>query len=163
NPILGDVIVSYFWEFGDGATDTLVNPTHTYQNMGSYAVTLTVTTQFGCEGVFSRFVIVDPPDIDLLIPSAFTPNATGSSGGTYDPSSFDNDVFYPITTFVEEYDLQVFNRWGELVFVSNDLQIGWDGYYKEKLSQQDTYIWKLKIVWITGKEYEDVGRVLLIR
>ena len=162
-PVSGDAIVSYEWDFGDGETDNAFDVDHTFDGLGTYTVTLTVTSNKGCVGIFTKEIIIVAPFIDLLIPTAFTPDPSGSSGGAYDPTSFDNDVFYPITTYVQEYSLQIFNRWGELIFASSSYPIGWDGYYREVLSQQDTYIWKMRIVWITGEEYDDVGRILLIR
>ncbi len=162
-PIDGDIIESYFWEFGDGNTDTLVNASNTFPTFGYYSVTLTATTNYGCEGQVTREIRILEPDIDLLIPTAFTPNPSGSSAGNYDPTSFDNDVFFPITSYVDEFFMQIYNRWGELIFESTDHAIGWDGYYRSVLSQQDTYMWKMKIIWITGREFEDVGRILLIR
>jgi len=158
----GGIIVSQLWEFGDGDTSNLLDPTHIYQDTGSFPVTLTVTTQFGCVGQITKIVRIDP-HIEFSIPNAFTPNPYGSSGGTYDPESFDNDVFYPLTKYVREYLFQIYNRWGELVFKSDDLAIGWDGYYKGKLCQQETYIWKLDIEWTTGRKFNEVGRILLIR
>ncbi|MBL4754339.1 MAG: PKD domain-containing protein [Flavobacteriales bacterium] len=162
-PVSGDVIESYLWNFGDGQTDTDLNTEHTFDGLGTYTVSLTVTSNFGCVSVFTEEIIIVVPFIDLLIPTAFTPDPTSSSGGIYDPNSFDNDVFYPITTYVQEYSLQIYNRWGELIFESTSYPIGWDGYYRETLAQQDTYIWKLSIVWISGQEYNEVGRILLIR
>ncbi|MFH1320014.1 MAG: PKD domain-containing protein [Bacteroidota bacterium] len=162
DPIMFDEIVNYLWDFGDGDTTGDINPTHIFQDTGTYQVTLTVTTQYGCQGQIILEIRIDP-HIEFSIPNAFTPNPDGSSGGIYDPGSYDNDVFYPLTKYEKEYLFQIFNRWGELIFESTDLAIGWDGYYRGKLCQQDTYIWKLKIIWTTGLEYKDVGRVLLIR
>ena len=161
-PVSGDYIQGFYWEFGDGNSDTLVNPSNSFPSFGYYSVTLTVTTNYGCIGQVTRDIRILEPDIDLLIPTAFTPNPSGSSSGSYDPTSFDNDVFFPITEYIDEFFMQIYNRWGELIFESTDHAIGWDGYYRGKLSQQDTYMWKMKIIWITGKEYENVGRILLI-
>ncbi|MCH8029582.1 MAG: PKD domain-containing protein, partial [Candidatus Dadabacteria bacterium] len=144
---------SWSWDFGDGGTDAVMNPTHTFMNIGTYQVTLTIISQDGCEGQYVKDIRIDAPDIDLLIPNAFTPNPNGSSGGYYDPTSFDNDVFYPITSWVTEYLLQMYNRWGELIFESTNHAIGWDGYYRGKLCQQGTYIWQIKLKWTTGEEF----------
>ncbi|MBI2968274.1 MAG: PKD domain-containing protein, partial [Bacteroidetes bacterium] len=162
NPFIQDTIAGYLWDFTDGDTSYAINPSHSFRDTGTFNVVLTVITQYGCTAQYSFAVRIDP-FIEIRIPSAFTPNAAGSSGGVYDPLSYDNDVFYPITKYVAEYLFQIFNRWGELIFESTDHAVGWDGYYRSKLCQQDTYMWKLKLKWTTGEEYFKVGSVLLVR
>ena len=66
---------------------------------------------------------------DIVFPNAFTPGNTGPTDGVYDQNSFDNDIFHPMSEGVQEYHLQVFNRWGELLFETDDIHKGWDGYY----------------------------------
>ena len=103
---------------------------------------------------------------EILFPNAFTPNANGSNGGVYnpnDPGQNLNDVFHPVFSGVEEYQLWIYNRWGELLFESNDILIGWDGYYKGDLSQQDVYVWKVKATTSQGTVINDAGDVTLIR
>ena len=62
-----------------------------------------------------------------------------------------------------EYELNIFNRWGELIFVSKDPKIGWDGYYRGKLCKQDVYVWKVRIKFSNGEVLEKVGDVTLLR
>lgn len=57
----------------------------------------------------------------------------------------------------------VFNRWGELLFESFDVSIGWDGYYRKTLSQQDVYIFKVKAVFADGEKVFKVGDLTLFR
>lgn len=161
-PVAQDEITDYHWNFGDGSTSEMQHVSHTYNDTGTYTVTFTLGTQYGCQSELSKEVVIRPY-VDLRIPTAFTPGAFGSSGGYYDSQSFDNDVFYPITKYVSDYSMQIFNRWGEMIFESANIAIGWDGDYQGKPAQQDTYIWKIKIVWVTGENFNDEGRVLLIR
>ena len=97
------------------------------------------------------------------VPNAFTPDQGGPDGGSYDLNSYSNDVFFPITKYVTKVQMMIFNRWGELIFESVDIDIGWDGYYRGKLCQQDVYAWKIKLTYADGKEITKVGDLTLVR
>jgi gliding motility-associated-like protein len=107
--------------------------------------------------------VVVNPIYDITIPNAFTPNPNGGSGGSFDPNDLSNDVFYPFVRFVKNFRMRVFNRWGELVFESNDIRQGWDGYYKGKLSQQDVYVYQLWVRFVDNKEVQRMGDITLFR
>ena len=154
--------VSITWDFGDGDTSSVSNPVHTYQDTGTYVVTITVTNQYGCTGVYQLEIVINPY-YTFDIPNAFTPNPNGPSGGQYDITSLLNDVFYPFTEFVDEYRLMIFNRWGELIFESSDIKIGWDGYLNGTMLQQDVYVWKIQITYFDGKKLTKAGDVTLVR
>ena len=66
-------------------------------------------------------------------------------------------------TGILSYDLKIFNRWGEMIFQSNDPKIGWDGYYRGVISPQDVYIWKVEGLYKNGDRYVDAGNVTLLR
>ena len=72
-------------------------------------------------------------------------------------------MFFPYTSGIIKFKLQVFNRWGELIFESNNVDIGWDGYYNGKLCQQDVYIWKAFMKLNNGEEHNNSGDVTLLR
>ncbi len=61
------------------------------------------------------------------------------------------------------YELNIFNKWGELLFVSKDINIGWDGYYRGQLCQQDAYVWKVKAKFADGSTVVKSGDLLLLR
>ena len=63
---------------------------------------------------------------------------------------------------VDDYELQIFNRWGEMIFESFDINIGWDGYYKGKLAKQDVYIWKVTGNYANGKPFAKSGDITLL-
>ncbi|HHZ64261.1 MAG TPA: PKD domain-containing protein, partial [Flavobacteriales bacterium] len=154
--------LSYAWGFGDGDSSYAQNPAHTYPGVGSYDVTLNVVDSNNCQNSCDLTIIIDPY-YDIVIPNAFTPNPNGPGTGAYDIEALDNDVFFGLTDYVEEYHMMIFNRWGELIFETFDILIGWDGYYRGKLSQQDVYAWKINVRYIDGKEIERLGDVTLIR
>ena len=154
--------IAYLWDFADGVTTSLANPSHTFQDTGQFYVNLLVTNQYGCTNDVDVPIVINPW-YTIQIPNAFTPNPSGSSGGQYDVNSLSNNVFFPYVEFVEDYHLMIFNRWGELIFESNDLAIGWDGYFNGILSQQDVYIWKIELTYLNGSKLKKVGDLTLIR
>jgi len=142
---------SYSWDFGNGITTADFNPVHVYGDTGTFNVNLLVTSINGCTDSY-QYPIRVKPFFTFSAPNAFTPKPGGGNGGSYDINSLANDVFFPFTEFVDEYELLIFNRWGELLFVSNDINIGWDGYYRGDICQQDVYVWKINITYTTGEK-----------
>jgi hypothetical protein len=107
--------------------------------------------------------LVHADDAGLIeFPNAFSPNVVESSGGYYNIHSLDNDVFFPMHKGVEEYQLQIFNKWGELIYESNEISKGWDGYYRGQLVKQDVYVWKVDARFVNGQRYERAGDVTVI-
>ncbi len=157
-------ISSWLWNFGDPSSSTnsavIQNPSHTFSAVGTFNVQLIVTNQYGCLDTAYQSITANS---DVVFPNAFSPNESGSSGGTYNLSDLSNDVFFPYTYGVIEFKLEIFNRWGELIFVSDDIKIGWDGYYRGKICQPDVYIWKAYVKLNGGKIFNKCGDVTLIR
>lgn len=155
---------SYLWDFGDGTTSNDFQPSHYYTEEGFYTISLTAFNEFGCPNTFE---IVDAVyaglEGDLVFPNAFTPNDLGPSDGRYEADQLNNDIFFPIQKGVQDYKLQIFNRWGELLFQSEDINIGWDGYYRGELCKQDVYIWKVRARFSDGEEIEKAGDLTLLR
>ncbi len=152
----------HYWTFDIIGKSTERNPTYIFADTGIYNVVLVVENVFGCLDSITNQVVVNPY-FQIAIPNAFTPNLGGSSGGKYDPNSPNNYVFFPVTEGVEEFHMMIFNRWGEMIFESRDHDIGWDGYYRGQLAQQEVYVWKLEVKWENGQTYEGVGDVTLFR
>jgi gliding motility-associated-like protein len=151
---------SYEWYFGDETGfSTKTNPKYTYnpEIIRNYMVTLVAKNSFGCTDT-ARVAIKMTEDVVFYVPNAFTP----------DGDQF-NNVFKPvIATGFDGYDyeLLIFDRWGELIFESHDINIGWDGVYKltGKICQDGAYVWKINI---KKKGVDDritkTGHVTLIR
>lgn len=154
---------TYLWDFGDGNTSTEIDPRHTYESAGFYNVELQVWSEYDC---YDEIKVLEALEViesgQVIFPNAFTPNLDGSSGGVYNPNDFSNDVFYPIGEGLENYHLEVFNRWGVLVFESKDINIGWDGYYDGKLLDEGVYVWKVTGRYNNGKDFKKVGTVMLL-
>jgi gliding motility-associated-like protein len=75
-------------------------------------------------------VIHVEPGFNVFVPNAFTPNQ--------DPL---NNEFKPVLRGVVSYKMQIFDRWGELIFQTTDQNAGWDGTYKGKPAKQDSYVY----------------------
>jgi gliding motility-associated-like protein len=137
NTSLGSVI-STFWTFGDGSPNsTIENPVHYYpdQQPADYEVSLTVTDTNGCTDTATAVFSL----IELL--NVYIPNTITIDGDNL------NELFLPVFSnpdIIKSYNLQVFNRWGNLVFETDTPAEGWDGRYKGKRDVQlGLYNWKI--------------------
>ncbi len=155
---------SYLWNFGDGTTSIETNPTHYYQSAGTFDVTLIANNQWNCPDTFDLpGAVTGIASGAIQFPNAFTPGNSGPGDGVYDPQSFNNDIFFPVYEGVSNYHLQVFDRWGELVFESFDVKKGWDGWYRGRPAKQDVYAWKAYARFSSGDETNLAGDVTLLR
>jgi len=157
--------VSYYWLFGDGQSSTSHSLQYQYEKAGVYDVSLQVTNEKGCidEHIVREAVRAEEAG-SISFPNAFTPNTIGSSGGEYTPGSSNNYVFYPfVHEGVVEYELRIYTRWGELIFESQDIKIGWDGYHRDKICAGGVYIWKVRCKYSNGSVDIKTGDVTLFR
>jgi gliding motility-associated-like protein len=146
------------WNFDNGAIQETSTSSFDYtypQQEGNYMVTLTVSNQFGCSD-FSFIPIEVIGDIVYYIPNAFTP----------DGDEF-NNVFLPVfTSGFDPYNylLTIYNRWGEMIYESNNHQIGWDGDYYGKLCPTGIYSYVITYKSI-GTDFKKTitGHVELLR
>ena len=155
-------IVNNSWSFGDGGTSNDIDPSHTYQNAGTFTVQLVVEDTHGCTSSAMHAVTISPV-YDVVIPTGFTPDPNGGNGGTYGANDLSNNVFYPFVDDVKDFDLRIYNRWGELVFESKDVHIGWDGYYRGQLSPQDVYMVQLWVKFVDDRELTRYSDLTLFR
>ena len=142
---------SYLWNFGDGASSTLFEPIHEYNKTGSYKVILFAFNNLICIDTFERVVdfIINPL---LDVPNAFTPGKFGING-----------IAYVRGFGIEKMEWKIYNRWGELVFKSNNKLVGWDGIYKGKLQAMDVYTYTLDAEFVDGQKKRQTGDISLLR
>ncbi len=155
----------YTWDFGDGSTSNSFSPEHFYETLGWHAVTLVANNIYNCPDTFTvDQAVLGNVDSQLAFPNAFTPNTNGPSGGFWTiDDMFNNDIFFPQYKGVKEFEMQIFNKWGELLFETKDVKQGWDGYYRGRICQQDVYVWKARVTFLDGGQVTDMGDVTLIR
>ncbi|MGE5419753.1 MAG: immunoglobulin domain-containing protein, partial [Chloroflexota bacterium] len=156
-------IDSLRWEFGDGNVSTEMNPSYKYQEKGSYDVTLHVWSGYKC---YDSVVVHNAVFVDLAgvinCPNAFTPNPNGPSGGQFNENDFSNDVFHCFIEGAAQYHMEVYNRLGIRLFETDDLNIGWDGYFKGKLVEEGAYVFKVVGRFNNGQPFNYFGNILVI-
>jgi gliding motility-associated-like protein len=147
---IGKAII-WNWDFGDGNTSTSQNPTHQYQNKGTYTVSLQVIDSIGCVSTYERVIVVTD-DYRIMVPNAFTPD--GSK----------NQNFKPYTRGIASMEFYVFNTWGELLYKSESLEDqGWNGLHNGKPAPNGNYVYRGRFTSRSGEVSEKSGVFLLIR
>jgi len=144
----------WIWNFGDQGSSTSANPNHTYGLIGTYTVYLQVTSPNDCKDTVSKVIEIHPQS-EVFVPNTFTPN-----GDNF------NAVWMPSISYMASYELQIFNRWGELLFYSDDIFYGWDGTYLnrgEKQLPMGVYVYRINYKEFTGRRKVLIGNVNLIR
>ena len=152
----------WLWDFGDKTRSEEEAPVHYYKEPGHYTVKLKVWTEFGCSDSITLVNKVFAEAAGRIkFPTAFTPDISGPGGINADV--YNNDVFKPLSSGVKEYHLRIYNRFGELIFISHNPEVGWDGYVNGRLAAQDAYVWKANGRFFNGQLFEMTGSVTLIR
>lgn len=170
-------VTNYFWNFGDdnSGTDNFSNdadPTHIYNEIGAYTVTLITADLIGCSDTLSRENYVNITadgqgggnsgggngnpgqggDGSVFIPSAFSPNGDSK-----------NDIFFVRGANITDMDMAIYNQWGERVFFSDDQNVGWDGTYSGREVQLGTYVYIVRITLANGTKETLKGHVTVLR
>ncbi|HYG49743.1 MAG TPA: gliding motility-associated C-terminal domain-containing protein, partial [Flavobacteriales bacterium] len=148
--------VSYKWNFMGIDSTAVVHPTYNFSDLeaGDYRVCLEATSNEGCVAEVCKYITLLDEYL-IYVPNVFTPDGDGT-----------NDVFLPFVKGVETqgYEMMVFNRWGEMIFFTNDKLSGWDGTHKAMNSKEDVYVWKIKAASnLNGDIKEYTGHVTLLR
>lgn len=144
-------VTSWAWDFGDGGSSIMQNPSHDYTGNGAQTVCLSVGNN-GC--LDTTCMVIDVDVIEFInIPNVFTPDGDGT-----------NDFFYINSSGIKEFNLDIYNRWGTKVFTSEDAGIKWDGRSSAGVELSDgTYYFVLKAISVTSKDNSTTGFINLIR
>lgn len=152
---LSDIVPRYKWLFGDGDSlltfrrDTIVR--HQYIQTGTYNACIVAINQFGCpDTVCKPIQAIVNPLLDVV--SAFTPNGDGV-----------NDRAVVFGYGVSKLTFRIYNRWGQLMFETADVRLGWDGKFKGKPQPMDAYGFTLDAELISGEKVKRSGSITLIR
>lgn len=138
------------WLFGDGVLckdcpNTQIMP----KASGCYKVE--ALNQFGCKA-YDEVCVEVTANYNIYIPNVFTPNEDGN-----------NDVFLVYGTGLTKFEMTIFDRWGEKLFVSTDQLTGWNGMYKGVMSKNDVYPYTVKYTSLDGKTHTKTGHVTLLK
>ncbi|MCO5260524.1 MAG: gliding motility-associated C-terminal domain-containing protein [Crocinitomicaceae bacterium] len=155
---LSELATQYSWIFTDGtpsySSQERPKVTYPYGETGTYPVTLIVTSELGCTDTLTQNLIVYP-DVVLFVPNTFTP----------DGDEFNQSWKIHISGIdVYSFHLQVFNRWGEMIFESSDIDAGWDGTYNGRIIETGAYSWKISARDLQNDgKYEWNGHVNILK
>lgn len=137
------------WDFGDGTSSALQNPSHTYPDTGTYTVTLRVANQQGCfTTTFKKVQIVGVPGY-LYVPNSFMP------GSPYPELR----EFKAKGSGIKTWKMSVFNKWGQTLWETTELNEGrpvkgWDGTFNGVIQPQGVFFWKIDIEFVNGTEWK---------
>lgn len=155
-------VTQWFWSFGDSTflSPNDPNPTHQYSDTGQFIITLVVVNQYGCRDTFELPITVR--EFSFYIPTAFSPNGNEL-----------NDFFFGVGLGILEYEMWIFDRWGNLIFHCdvNDLPQSqyckWDGKVRggpsDEIVQQDVYVWKVILLDMFKNERQYIGNVTVVK
>lgn len=126
----------WLWSFGDSLTSFEKDPSHTFPGTGTYCITLYAENNLGCKDSTIKCITVKP-EKTIYIPNSFTPNGDNLNNvfKAY-AAGWDPNIFF---------EMRIFNRWGNQIFSSNDIQIGWDGKGSAPANGIDTYVYRIEI------------------
>ena len=126
---------------------------HSYSDTGTFAVTYVITNQYNCTDTLVKYVRVNP-ETNIFVPNAFTPDGDGT-----------NEVFLPEITGALEYEFLIFDRWGQIVFKTNDMNTGWNGnkYNSGKIMPMDVYTYVINVKDLNQEFVTKNGTIMLIK
>ena len=142
------------WNFGDTATSFVFNPApHTYADTGVYKITLITSTQHNCMDTAYQTISIEP-NFTFFIPNAFTPDGDGI-----------NDTFTGTGTFINQFEMSIFDRWGNLIYKTDDINKPWDGKvnHGNETAQRDAYVYVMKVIDIKMTKHNYKGIVTLVK
>jgi gliding motility-associated-like protein len=146
-------LTKYF--INDGSTYTKENFEHSFESLGkSYPMIVQVViSSNGCSDTSFKTLKIKPA-FSMYFPNVFTPNDDGL-----------NDTYQPKGVGIKEFNLWIYDRWGHLVFESDNIYNQWDGHMRGSAEpiKQDVYIWKAKVLDVFDETHEYVGHVSLIK
>ena len=151
---------SYYWYYSDVSYyDSTINVYHEFSGgdefgVTDYTVILYAVSQYGCIDSTSRRITM-LPELIVYVPNAFTPD-----GDIY------NNTFFPVISggyTTEDYSFLIFNRWGEVVFLSESETNWWNGTFKNEACMNNLYIWTCEVTFNNGKTEKLKGEVYLMR
>ncbi|GIV40888.1 MAG: hypothetical protein KatS3mg034_0198 [Vicingaceae bacterium] len=141
----------FVWNFGDGSTSNLPNPTHTYNDTGTYTITLLANNAWGCADTIAKSLRV-LPEFAIYVPNAFTPDGDKH-----------NNTWRVYGFGIKNITIYVFNRWGDLIWQGYDLDKEWDGNVNGMPAPQGVYPYRIIVENFKGEMFEYIGAVNLIR
>ncbi len=146
--------IKWYWELGDGSISQDAIPIHDYELPGEYKIKLIIENNYECIDTVSHTIFISDMS-SWYIPSSFTPNGDGK-----------NDEFLPVTHNMEtkQFEFNVYDKWGNLVFHSTDVTSPWDGrsFKNQNMLPTGVYTWQMNIIYESGVELNKQGFINLL-
>jgi gliding motility-associated-like protein len=140
---------TWIWDMGDGTRYRNDEVRHSYLDLEEHWVTLNIVTPNGCYGNDS--LLLRPP-AHIYFPNAFSPDGDGW-----------NEVFGPDGHYITHFEMQIFNRWGELIYSTNDILAPWDGTYGGSPAPTGVYVYKYRAEGHYFPPVDGMGHLTLLR
>jgi gliding motility-associated-like protein len=146
--------LSYTWDFGNASFSNDSTAQITYNESGTFVVNLLLTDQFGCELLLNDIVkVTEIYTSTIFVPNSFTPNNDGF-----------NDVFYVKHSDISEFSILIFNRWGNEIYKSNNVDFVWNATNRSGDAVSDgTYVYIIEAKGLDKVPYQLTGFIQLIR
>ena len=144
----------WYWNFNDvsNSTSQLRNPSHTYQDTGTYCAQLAVMDNHGCVDTATNCVVIEPA-FSLYIPSAFSPNGDGL-----------NETFEAKGRYIKSFEMYIFDRWGLELYHATNIADGWNGtIHGGTIAQEDIYVYKIMVIDSQDNQHSYIGNVTLLK
>lgn len=153
---------NFAWYVDNKKISQDIEPKYRFSRAGTYNVVLVATNEQKCSDTISKNIKIEKAVENIVFPTAFVPNKYGSNGGFYSSNSTENNIFYPVIfKDVEEYSLTIYNKNGQKVFETNDINQGWDGYFQGSIVENGVYIFSAKGTFSDGEEFQKQGGVTI--
>ena len=141
---------SWYMEHDRLFRPTTENAEYFFANEGRYSIVYVVANKWNCADTIIKVLEIES-DFVFYMPNAFTPNADAR-----------NEVFKPVAHGIKKYQLQIFDRWGERIFDTNNPEEGWDGTFRGQPCKQDSYVWRVGVTTNVGRIEERSGSVVIL-
>jgi gliding motility-associated-like protein len=143
--------VDFLWDFGNGDSSRLFQPSTMYGDTGEYIITLISYNENGCSDTAKNHIFIKEK-FNIYIPNAFTPNFDGN-----------NDYFMIMGSGIKDYNLRIFHRNGALIFNNNSSNKYWDGLFEGEPLSLESYLYELTVFDNIGESHNYTGVVHLLR
>lgn len=149
-------VVAQQWTLGDGSSSPVPAIVHEYAETGQYDVSFWYIDNNGCENEYVwPLHITVTEDIHIWVPNAVTPNGEGP---------IENETFSVATRLISDFNIQVFDRWGKLVYETNDQSFKWDiTDVSGQPLPEGVYVWSINAVTYSGNRLQKSGSLTVFR
>ena len=142
---------SFYWDIDNSIISGEDNVIYSFPDTGHFEISLVAINSFGCQSVKTKNLVIYLED-KVFVPNSFSPNNDGI-----------NDIFKVTVNGIKEFNIEVFDRWGKILFSSSDIDVGWNGMIDNNFAVNGTYFYKLSYLNFNGEFKTNNGELNLLR